>query len=169
MNNPLFALCGHCGFERLGLASVNDQYLCHPDYGMNCYRLVTVYDHPMPCECCNNAKTGNGKKSWDMWAVFKNGMFLHTDNRKEYVRLYRHGDPIQVKVTVNPEGTYFGWIDYNYVFYLDYPFAYEPRIIQPTLDLFNMQFTHGHEQNELKGAGRVVRLNVEVVNPEDIS
>jgi dCTP deaminase len=45
-------ICAHCGREIRGLAAVNDNYLCHPDDGMDCYRLVTVYNHAMPCTSC---------------------------------------------------------------------------------------------------------------------
>lgn len=43
--------CAHCGGPQVGFASVNLAPLCHPDYGLDCYRLVTVYGHLMPCEC----------------------------------------------------------------------------------------------------------------------
>jgi hypothetical protein len=41
--------CSHCGLTQQGYASLSTdgiQYpLCHPDDGMDCYRLVTVYRH----------------------------------------------------------------------------------------------------------------------------
>lgn len=40
-------ICGHCGGLLLGWAMMNDTYLCHPDVGMDCYRLVTVYREPI--------------------------------------------------------------------------------------------------------------------------
>lgn len=43
------ATCAHCANERRGYASVGVQPLCHPDAGMDCYRLVTVYGCTMPC------------------------------------------------------------------------------------------------------------------------
>lgn len=43
-------LCGHCGKPQRGYAMVNGVRLCHPTEGMDCYRLVTVYDHKMPCD-----------------------------------------------------------------------------------------------------------------------
>lgn len=52
--------CAHCSGPQNGSASVT-QYddarkpvhkpLCHPDYGMDCYSLVSVYGHSMPCQC----------------------------------------------------------------------------------------------------------------------
>jgi hypothetical protein len=44
--------CAHCRRSLDGLAAVNGSALCHPDAGMDCYRLVTVYAHPMPCSSC---------------------------------------------------------------------------------------------------------------------
>lgn len=51
--------CAHCGATDVGsysagYASVGDQYLCHPnDEGRpDCYTLVTVFKHPMPCPGC---------------------------------------------------------------------------------------------------------------------
>lgn len=43
--------CGHCGKPvHLG-GAVGATRLCHPDEDMDCYHLVTVYKHPMPCDC----------------------------------------------------------------------------------------------------------------------
>lgn len=41
--------CAHCLGPQVGSASVAGQSLCHPDGGLDCYRLVTVYHHDMPC------------------------------------------------------------------------------------------------------------------------
>lgn len=32
-----------------GYGAVNGSPLCHPNSGLDCYRLVTVYHHQMPC------------------------------------------------------------------------------------------------------------------------
>ena len=48
--------CGHCRREPLGFAEIRDQRVCHPDYGIDCYRLVLVYGHPMPCQACCDAR-----------------------------------------------------------------------------------------------------------------
>lgn len=50
------ARCAHCQGPQIGMAAVGDnnggtRMLCHPDYGLDCYRLVTVYGHGMPCNC----------------------------------------------------------------------------------------------------------------------
>lgn len=40
--------CAHCSAPILGTsASLNDAALCHPDEGTDCYRLVTIYGHPL--------------------------------------------------------------------------------------------------------------------------
>lgn len=46
------ANCGHCGAEAAGYASALGARLCHPDEGRDCYRLVTVYGHPLGCDGC---------------------------------------------------------------------------------------------------------------------
>ena len=43
-------LCGHCGKPPVGFAQANNVSLCHPDVGLDCYALVTVYRHSMPCD-----------------------------------------------------------------------------------------------------------------------
>lgn len=45
-------VCFHCGRPPRGHALFGARRLCHPDGGMDCYRLVTVYRHPMPCIAC---------------------------------------------------------------------------------------------------------------------
>lgn len=45
-------LCSHCLRPMAGFASLNDDPLCHPDEGIDCYHLVTVYKHEMPCTSC---------------------------------------------------------------------------------------------------------------------
>lgn len=43
--------CAHCRGPQIGYAAKGEDLLCHPDYGLDCYRLVTVYGHGMPCDC----------------------------------------------------------------------------------------------------------------------
>lgn len=45
-------LCAHCAQPMRGYATVGPQYLCHPDDGIDCYKMVTVYRHPTPCAAC---------------------------------------------------------------------------------------------------------------------
>jgi len=51
-------VCGHCGQPLNGAATVPDAtgdnyiWLCHASAGPDCYRLVTVYGHPMPHPDC---------------------------------------------------------------------------------------------------------------------
>lgn len=41
--------CGHCLEPMVGYGSAGKQLLCHPDIGMDCYKLVTLYKHTTPC------------------------------------------------------------------------------------------------------------------------
>lgn len=44
--------CAHCARPLRGSGTALDgSPLCHPDDGMDCYHLVTLYRHPMPCDC----------------------------------------------------------------------------------------------------------------------
>jgi hypothetical protein len=52
--------CSHCGEPMRGLAGLTVEgvhyRLCHPDEGMDCYRLVTVYRHPAKdCPCAGGS------------------------------------------------------------------------------------------------------------------
>lgn len=42
--------CAHCRLLRVGYGVVDNQSVCHPDRpGLDCYHLVTVHRHDMPC------------------------------------------------------------------------------------------------------------------------
>lgn len=51
--------CVHCQQPLRGWAAVPAGPVCHPsglpgeEPGLDCYRLVTVYGHPTPCDCGN--------------------------------------------------------------------------------------------------------------------
>lgn len=54
--------CGHCGAGDVGsieagYSVLGDAYLCHPNERgrPDCYRLVTVYHHEMPCTPCRKS------------------------------------------------------------------------------------------------------------------
>lgn len=53
--------CGHCKRPMRGFAMADGVYLCHPDVGMDCYHLVTVYGHEVgrdgSCQQCANPET----------------------------------------------------------------------------------------------------------------
>lgn len=44
-------ICDHCGKPQRGSAGMSrggeDYVLCHPDDGLDCYHLVTVYGEPI--------------------------------------------------------------------------------------------------------------------------
>ncbi len=45
--------CAHCSYPPTGVARIwrdgTSRVLCHPDIGLDCYDLVTVWGHTMPC------------------------------------------------------------------------------------------------------------------------
>ncbi|TDC34205.1 hypothetical protein E1211_17815 [Micromonospora sp. 15K316] len=45
-------ICGHCRTPMRGYARLGDIWLCHPDDGLDCYRMVTLYGHGAPCFPC---------------------------------------------------------------------------------------------------------------------
>lgn len=51
--------CAHCGNRMRGVASKTVRgrtyWLCHPDEGMDCYRLVTLYHHELNTACAKCA------------------------------------------------------------------------------------------------------------------
>jgi hypothetical protein len=53
MNDPR---CAHCMRPVLDYAirmrERDRQLLCHPDFGLDCYSLVTLAGHATPCEYC---------------------------------------------------------------------------------------------------------------------
>ncbi len=46
------AVCAHCQQSAQGYATVGGDRVCHVDNMMDCYRLVTLYRHPLPCPDC---------------------------------------------------------------------------------------------------------------------
>lgn len=48
-------ICGHCVNPMRGHASISEAtgtvWLCHPDDGEDCYRLVTVWGHDTSGDC----------------------------------------------------------------------------------------------------------------------
>lgn len=56
--------CTHCARPMRGNAGLTldgvHHPLCHPDEGMDCYRLVTVYHHPLHACPCVRGELGEG-------------------------------------------------------------------------------------------------------------
>ena len=48
--------CAHCRGPVRGYASANGRPLCHPDFGLDCYHLATVYQHDVPCQPCADVR-----------------------------------------------------------------------------------------------------------------
>ncbi len=67
-------ICGHCGRDDIGTpqagyGAVGKTRLCHPNEPgrPDCFRLVTVYGHTMPCRCSERAPRA-GDRSAAAWA-----------------------------------------------------------------------------------------------------
>lgn len=48
-------MCAHCLGPLLGYATIGAVLLCHPDDGMDCYRLV-LYGHGIDCPSCTHRR-----------------------------------------------------------------------------------------------------------------
>jgi hypothetical protein len=44
--------CAHCMRPALTPLAIGKYQLCHPPYGLDCYELVTIAKHGMPCNWC---------------------------------------------------------------------------------------------------------------------
>jgi hypothetical protein len=105
---------------------------------------------------------------WEMWAgrpsQNRDGLFLTVEQHKRSAEMYGVEDPIRVAAFEDPEGPYYGWIEFPSEWR---PLADgTPRMIQPHDGLYNMQFPYGPEAEEEKGRGRTVRLRVEVIHAD---
>lgn len=65
--------CGHCGRTDLGThaagyGAIGRTRLCHPNVAgrPDCYRLVTVYGHRMPCRCAEHVPRA-GDRAAAIW------------------------------------------------------------------------------------------------------
>ena len=66
--------CAHCGRRDVGTpdagySGINGERLCHPNVNgrPDCYRLVTVYNHPLDCRCEDRVPIA-GSRDAAIWA-----------------------------------------------------------------------------------------------------
>lgn len=72
---------------------------------------------------------------------------------KRFVQAHYLKEPVvPVRVTEDPEGSHYGWIDTD---------ATKPSMIFPHLIQFRCCFPYGLEAHEKAGKGRAVRLRIE--------
>lgn len=75
------AACAHCQQPARGYATVGPDRLCRPDLSqmaMECYRLVTVYGHLMPCgDCISGAAVRYGPAPETIQAAKNSATELH--------------------------------------------------------------------------------------------
>lgn len=69
------------------------------------------------------------------------------------VRMYGHTNPVLARVSIDPDGTYFGWQDAGKEEEI-------PTLIQPRRVLFEVQFPYSPEAAQKVGKGRIVKLSV---------
>jgi len=99
------------------------------------------------------------KLTWTMWAhreKDRNGagkpMYLHASEDKGWVDMHELDIPVvKVEVRENPKGEYFGWIEAGKTV---------PEMIWMGKNLFDCCFPYGPEEEEKRGKGRIVRLDV---------
>jgi hypothetical protein len=61
--------CAHCGGAQRGYGMADTSPLCHiDDPRQDCYRLVTVYGHPAPCQPCTDARQYDDAQPHDAYA-----------------------------------------------------------------------------------------------------
>ena len=95
--------------------------------------------------------------SWDAWA-HEDRVLWHI-GEKRWVELHGLDLPIvEVRVTLNPEGRYWGWQYAGKESEL-------PEMVWPEGFMLRMCFPYGFEIEEKRGKGRHVRLNI--VKKED--
>lgn len=92
---------------------------------------------------------------WTMWASATEKCFLHPEVNKEHAQLYAgRGAPlVQVEVTEDPKGTYFGWVDLE-------KGSEVPTLIWPSLAQLKMCFPCGTKDAVARGEGRIIQLSV---------
>lgn len=91
-------------------------------------------------------------QSWDLWAHEIKDRFWHIGT-KHWVELHLLADPVvPVTVTVDPNGSYYGWLDNK---------DDTPSMVWPAEILFEMCFPSGSKPYVDAGRGRAVRLIIQ--------
>lgn len=101
--------------------------------------------------------------TWVMWAQKQQAPVCDREyfhfGEERWVRGCFGGNVVQVQLTEDPDGPYWGWL------YLNRPGREDPTMVQPHKGMFTMQFPYGPEVEEKAGKGRTVRLTVTEVQP----
>lgn len=96
-------------------------------------------------------------RTWKLWAEEHEVGFCNFGDSKEFVELYGEEYPIvEVVLTENPDGRYWGWIDTGET-------SPVPCLIWWSEPQFKMQFPYGVEIEVERGEGIVVRFDVEKI------
>lgn len=106
-------------------------------------------------------------RTWTMWAgtMKPHGtdevVFCNVGSSPMFVRAYGHPNPVQVQVTEDPEGRYWGWLaNTNWDLSLEPVYRENPTMIYPNRNLFIMCFPYGPENGEEHNKGKVLHLSI---------
>lgn len=106
---------------------------------------------------------------WKMWAGTRVGpdqitYFCRLGASPREARFRGVTDPIEVLVTEEAEGPYWGWLGVSPL--TERPSEY-PSMIQEREVLFRVGFPYGYQAAEDAGRGRHVRLRIEAVETQE--
>lgn len=93
-------ICAHCGNEQQGYASVHkggvNYPLCHPDEGLDCYHLVTVYHEPIGSRKEGRRTKVDHKKYLEMLVEPDQ---TQRDHVRELLAILQDGEPVTLKLS----------------------------------------------------------------------
>ena len=97
-------------------------------------------------------------RQWTMYAQrqtspIEGREFCHF-GAEPWVRMCFGGAVVQVQLSEDPDGGYWGWIEAG---------GTTPEMIQPHHGMFTMQFPYGPEAEQERGRGEIVRMTAREV------
>lgn len=91
---------------------------------------------------------------WKLWAYDIDGTFFHI-GEKWWVELHGLEHPIvEVLIESSKDGAYYGWLEHG---------ENIPSMIWSDELRFNMCFPYGYEAEEKKEEGKMIRLNITII------
>lgn len=91
---------------------------------------------------------------WELYAHKRESGYWHAGSKK-FVEAHMLHDPIvQIELTEDPEGTYWGWLAKD---------ATYPSMVWPKKMLLDICFPYGPDVEQERGKGRVVRMVVKEI------
>jgi hypothetical protein len=106
-------------------------------------------------------------RTWRMYAGrpdrIVDGREFMNFGTESYVRMYGR-EPVEVKLTEDPDGRYWGWIRAARTGLFPRTHTGIPEMIQPHEGLFQVQFPYGPEESSRAGEGEIVRMSCRAVD-----